>query len=154
MASQRLVLERSNSIAKRLCEELGLILWDVEFKKEGAQYVLRLLIDREGGVRIEDCEALSRAIDPILDEEDYIDESYMLEVSSPGIFRTLRLPWHFKWALDLRVELKLFAKQDGAKQFVGLLKEWSDKSMSIETAEGQRTFENGQVASVHLSPEL
>ena len=100
-----------------LCEEFGYILWDVEYVREGADMVLRVTIDtdREGGISIDDCEKLHRALDPVLDEADPIEEAYMLAVSSPGVERTLTEPLHFSRMAGSDVVLKFYAAVDGAK---------------------------------------
>lgn len=106
--------------AVRACE---VEIWDVEFVKEGADRILRITIDtdREGGISINDCEKVNRAVDPILDEEDPIDSSYFLQVTSPGIERELTLPWHITACRGERVEVKLFAPIDGSRKYDGVL---------------------------------
>ena len=94
-------------IAEPIAEELGLILWDVVFEKEGANYYLRIFIDKEDGVGIEDCVNMSHALDGPLDAEDPIDRQYNLQVSSPGIERKLTRPFHFDYAMEEKVILKL-----------------------------------------------
>ena len=89
-------VEVVTALAKPVVEQMGLQLWDVRFEKEGASWYLRIFIDKEGGVTIDDCENLSRAMDQILDDADPISQSYYLEVSSPGIGRDLVRPWHFQ----------------------------------------------------------
>ena len=106
-----------------IAAELGLAIWDVEFVKEGADRILRITIDtdREGGIGIEDCERVNRAVDPILDETDPIDTSYYLQVSSPGIERDITLPWHIAACEGERVEVRLFAPVDGSRKYDGIL---------------------------------
>ena len=94
-------------LAQPFADQLGLMLWDVRFVKEGAAWYLRYLIDKEGGVTIDDCVALSRLINPVLDEADPIDQSYCLEVMSPGIERELTRPEHFEAYLDWAIVVKL-----------------------------------------------
>lgn len=101
--------------------EHGCSLWDVEYIKEGAKQILRVTIDKECGVDITDCEAVHRAIDPILDEADPIPVQYYLEVSSPGIERELRLPFHFEVCMGNKIDVKLFTSFNGKKQFSGTL---------------------------------
>ena len=119
-------------LVKPLCEEFGYILWDVEYVKEGADMILRITIDTdaEGGISIDDCERLHRAVDPLLDEADPIEESYMLAVSSPGVERTLTEPFHFERMAGSDVVLKFFAAVDGSKSLratlVGLDAETGD----------------------------
>ncbi|MBE6630649.1 MAG: ribosome maturation factor RimP [Ruminococcaceae bacterium] len=102
-------------------DALGYVLWDVEFLKEGARRILRVTIDNEDGITIDDCEKMHRAIDPILDEIDPIDEAYDLEVSSPGIERELRTDAHIDACIGERVEVRFFAPFEGQKQMEGIL---------------------------------
>lgn len=104
-----------------VADELGLTIWDVEYLKEGARRILRVTIDHENGVTIEDCERMHNAIDPVLDELDPIEESYYLEVSSPGIERELRTDAHIEFAIGERVELRLFTPFEGQKRLEGVL---------------------------------
>ncbi len=102
-------------------DALGYTLWDVEFLKEGARRILRVTIDNEAGITIEDCERMHRAIDPILDEIDPIEDAYDLEVSSPGIERDLRTTAHIDACIGERVEARFFAPFEGIKQLEGIL---------------------------------
>ena len=104
----------------------GCILWDVEYVKEGADFHLRVTIDKETGVTIEDCERVHRAIDPLLDEADPIESFYYLEVSSPGLERELKTEAHILASVGETVEVRLFAPKDGAKVFTGELGEPSE----------------------------
>ncbi len=112
-------------------EELGYRLWDVTFKKIGADYHLEITIDNDEGINIEDCERVHRAIDPILDEADPIESFYYLEVSSPGIERELRTDEHITLSLGQRVEAKLFAPKDGRKTVTGALKSFENGTVTI-----------------------
>ncbi len=118
-------------------EEKGCSLWDVEFVKEGALYILRITIDKVGGVDITDCEAVHRAIDPILDEADPIEGAYTLEVSSPGVERVLRTPAHVIACLGQVVTVKLFTAIDGAKQLLGVLAEYNETQNSVLIARSE-----------------
>ena len=104
-----------------IVDEMGYILWDVEYVKEGSEYYLRITIDSEEGIYIEDCERVHRAIDPILDEADPIEGFYYLEVSSPGIERELRTEEHITAFLGARVEAKLFSPKEGKRAVRGTL---------------------------------
>lgn len=119
-----------------LAEELGYWLWDVEFVKEGADKYLRITIDNEEGITIEDCEKFHRAIDPVLDEADPISESYILEVSSPGIERELKTSEHIDACEGWDVEVKLYAPKNGSKIFRGVLCGY-DEDGSIVIAQGE-----------------
>ena len=112
--------------------ELGYVIWDVTYTKIGADYHLEITIDSDEGIGIDDCEKVHRAIDPILDECDPIEDFYYLEVSSPGIERELRTPEHFAAMIGERVEVKLFAPKDGAKSFVGELSGYEDYKKRVK----------------------
>ena len=102
--------------------ELGYKIWDVTYSKIGADYHLEITIDSADGINIEDCEKMHRAIDPLLDEADPIEEAYHLEISSPGIERELKCDMHIQACEDWDVELRLYAPIDGAKVYLGVLK--------------------------------
>ena len=115
------VAQTVRELAEPLAEELGFFLWDVEYVKEGGRRVLRLTIDSEEGITIEDCERMHRAIDPVLDEADPIETAYDLEVSSPGIERELRTDEHIDLCVGETVEARFFAPVNGQKSLVGIL---------------------------------
>ena len=117
------VAARVYPLIENTVHECGCEIWDLEFVKEGADRILRITIDtdREGGIGIEDCERVNRAVDPILDETDPIDTSYYLQVSSPGIERDITLPWHVSACEGERVEVKLFAPIEGTRKYDGIL---------------------------------
>ena len=121
MATAKNIAETVRELALPVADELGLALWDVEFVKEGARRVLRITIDSDEGVTIEDCERMHRAIDPVLDQADPIEESYDLEVSSPGIERDLRTDAHIAYAIGEIVDLRFFAPVNGKKTHRGTL---------------------------------
>ena len=129
--------------------ELGYEIWDVEYVKEGSDRFLRITIDSPAGITIDDCEAVHRAIDPVLDEADPIEESYHLEVSSPGIERDLRTEAHIAASVGETVEVKLYAPKDGAKSFLGELLPLDEAgNVRIRTPEGERSFARAEVASL------
>ncbi len=114
--------DRVRALAEPLAQELGLYLWDVQFLKEGAEWYLRILIDKEGGVSIDDCVDMTHAIDPVLDEEDPISQEYILEVSSPGLNRKLTRPEHFEAYLGEPVKVKLIRPlEDKRRELTGTL---------------------------------
>ena len=132
-----------------MADEMGYYLWDVEFVKEGADKYLRITIDNEEGITIEDCEKFHRAIDPILDEADPISEAYILEVSSPGIERELKTPEHIDACEGWDVELKLYAPKDGAKVFRGVLCGYDeDGKIVIEIGEERTAFDPREIAKI------
>ncbi len=117
-------------------EAQGCSLWNVEYLREGTRQILRITIDREDGVDIEHCEAVHRAIDPVLDEADPIPVQYYLEVSSPGVERDLSLQFHFEYALGMKIDLHFFTAIDGVKQMSGILTEYNAEEKTL-TADGK-----------------
>lgn len=107
-------------------EQLGLTLWDVRFVKEGASWYLRIFIDKDGGVTIDDCTEVSHAVDPVLDEADPISVSYYLEVCSPGLERELKEPHHFKAFIGSEILLTLYKAENGSKSVRGILEAFND----------------------------
>ena len=137
MAKSTSVAETVRALADPIAENLGCWLWDVEYVKEGARRVLRITIDSENGVNIEDCEKVHRTIDVIIDEADPIEDFYYLEVSSPGIERTLRKKEHFAVCVGEKVEIRLFAPDaKGRKSYVGVLSASDDTGITLN-AEGE-----------------
>lgn len=151
-----------NSIEKKVwdlssdaVESEGCQLYLVEYVKEGKDRVLRLLIDSENGVDINQCENISRKVSDILDDVDPIPESYMLEVSSSGLERKLVLPWHFEKYMDCPVDVGLYAAVDGYKKFCGILKDYVEKeSITIDIDDEKYIFELKNVSSVNLHFEF
>lgn len=119
--------ERVYALIKETVESQGVELWDVRFLKEGASWYLRVFIDKEEGITIDDCTDVSHAIDPVIDEADPIDKSYYLEVCSPGIERELTRPEHFEKMIGQIVKLKLYKAIDGVKEFKGELLSFDGK---------------------------
>ena len=138
-------------IAEPLANEFGYILWDVEFTREGSKRILRLTIDSEDGIGVDDCEKMHRAIDPLLDEADPIEEAYYLEVSSPGIERELRTDAHIEYCVGADVEVRLYAPRDGSKVFRGELLPLSENG-EVEIAVGDKklSFERSAVAKIKI----
>ena len=138
MKQKKSIAETVAALASPLCEEFGFLLWDVEYVREGADMILRITIDTdaEGGITIDDCEKLHRAIDPILDEVDPIEEAYMLAVSSPGVERTLTKPMHFERMAGENVNLKFYQAVDGAKTLRALLRGYDAETDEIVVAVG------------------
>ena len=142
--------DRVAAIAAPIVEAEGCSLWDVEYVKEAGTRFLRVFIDREGGVSIEDCERISRRLDPILDEEDPILESYVFEVGSAGADRELKRPRDFELFMGSEVEVRLYRPVDGSKQYVGTLKAYEDGTVTLMQGEKVLQFEKDQVAQVRL----
>lgn len=148
--------ENTAQIAERLIkpilEERGLTLWDVRFEKEGGSWYLRYFIDKEDGVNISDCEFVSRAVEKLLDETDPIEQSYILEVGSPGIERELTKDWHFEQYAGAFVTVKLFSAVNNSREHTGRLIARSPAGdITIETETGEEmAFVKAQIASARL----
>lgn len=142
-------------LAAPLAAELGLSVWDVRFLKEGADWILRIFIDKVGGIAITDCEAMSHAINKPLDELDPIEQAYCLEVSSPGIDRELVREEHFKAFLGAAVQIKLIRPmEDGCRELTGKLKEYQDNGILIQMDEGEDILlAKKDTASVRLADD-
>lgn len=138
-------------IAEPIAAELGLQLWDIRFVKEGVSWYLRIFIDKEGGVGIEDCENMSRAIDAPLDEADPIEQSYCLEVSSPGVERELTRDFHFTANLGQRVMVRLIRPKDGKRDFKGVLESYDEKLITVRLEDGSGLcFEKKEAGYIKL----
>ena len=123
--------DKVESLISKTINDLGYELYDIEYVKEGKDYFLRIYIDSEKGIDLNDCEKVSNSITEILDEEDYIKEQYFLEVSSPGVERILRKEKHLKDNIENEIQIKLFKPLDGQKQYKGILKEFNDDNITI-----------------------
>lgn len=125
--------EKVENLIKDKIEALGYKLYDVQYAKEGKDYYLRIFIDNEKGIDLNDCEKVSNEINDILDEANYIKEQYFLEVSSPGVERVLRKDKHLEDQLNCEINIKLFKPLNGSKEYTGILKNYNDKEISIIT---------------------
>lgn len=141
-------------LALPVVEAAGCSLWDVEYVKEAGQWFLRVYIDKEDGVSIEDCEAVSRPMSDKLDEVDPIEGSYTFEVSSAGADRVLKKPEHFAQYQDAEVEVKLYRAREGRKDFVGLLKSYDNGDVTLEVGGAPMMFEKKEIALVRLYPRF
>ena len=148
------ITDTVTALAKPVVESLGCSLWDVEYVREGSDYILRVSIDKEGGVDINDCEAISRALDPILDEEDPIPDSYTFEVSSAGCERALKRPSDFAQFLGSPVLIKLYQPRGGSKEFQAVLTGYEDGRITADCGGRTEVFEKSEVALVRLRVEF
>lgn len=142
------------ALAEKTAEELGVYIVDVSYKKEGGDYILCYYIDKEGGVGIDDCEAFSRAMDPILDEADPVEGNYTLEVSSPGADRRLTKEREFLYYIGRSVEVKLFKAVDGIKEFTGVLTGFKDKTAEIDIGGKNISIPVKEASYIRLSFEF
>ena len=141
-------------LAKPIVESFGCSLWDVEYVREGSERFLRLYIDKDGGIDIEDCEKIHRAMDPILDEKDPIAESYHFEVCSAGLERALKRPTDFERFLGSNITVKLYRPRNGLKEIPCVLKAYEDGRVTVEAGKETITFEKSEVALVRLRVEF
>ena len=126
-------------------------IYDIEYVKEGSDWYLRAYIDKEGGVTINDCESVSRALSDELDKADFIEDAYILEVSSPGLGRTLKKDKHLQKSLLQEVELKTYKPVLGSKEFAGILKAFDKKTVTILSEDEEMVFERADIATIKLA---
>lgn len=145
------VAQRVKEIAEPYAAELGVEIWDVVFKKEGSDWYLRIFIDKEGGISVDDCVDFTHLITKPLDDADPISQSYTLEVSSPGIERELKVDRHFKKYIGARVFLRTIRPVNGVRDFAGVLKAYEDQKITVETDQGETmTFAKKDISFVKL----
>ena len=144
------ITEAVANLAKGVVEAEGCSLWDVEYVREAGSYYLRVYIDKPGGVSINDCEAISRTLDKLLDEADPIPDSYIFEVASAGAERELKRPSDFEAFMGSEVEVKLYRPLAGSKRHVGTLKSFEDGAVGIMANGKPLRFEKDEIAQVRL----
>ncbi|MBP3654221.1 MAG: ribosome maturation factor RimP [Oscillospiraceae bacterium] len=144
------ITEKVWSLAQPVADELGLEIWDVEFVKEAGTQYLRVFLDKEGGVGINDCETFSRTLDPILDEADPVPCSYVFEVGSAGIERELKRPGDFEKFMGEQVSVKLYQAVNGQKNYVGELSAYNNGDITLTVAGKTLELKKSQVAQVKL----
>lgn len=131
-------------IAEPIARELGLILWDVCFEKEGTNFYLKIIIDKEDGVGIDDCVNMSRAVEEPIDEADPIDRQYNLQVSSPGVERKLTRPFHFDYAMGEKVIVRLIRPFEGKREFKGVLIDYNENGDVTIALDEENTMTAGK----------
>ena len=143
---------RTEELLLPIAEANQVEIYDIEYVKEGGDWYLRAYIDKEGGVPINDCEAVSRALSDALDAEDFVEDAYILEVSSPGLGRLLKKDKHFSRSLMEEVEIKTYKPVSGGKEFSGRLAAFDDRTITILPEEGgELVFDRSDVAAVRLA---
>ncbi len=149
MSKREAYEKRTEALLLPLMEEFGFDLVDVEYVKEGSERYLRAYIDKEGGITINDCEAVARRMNDLLDEEDFIDESYIFEVSSPGLDRPLKKEKDYIRNMGNEIEIRTYRAIDGEKQFYGTLDAYTEDTVTIVTDEEEtRIFEKKDIALI------
>lgn len=151
MAGRKEYEAKAEQLLLPIVEQYDIRIYDVEYVKEGSDYYLRAFIDKDGGVDILDCEKVSREFSDKLDEADFISDAYILEVSSPGLGRSLKKDRHFENSLGEEIEIKLFEAIDGVKEFTGVLKEFDKSSVTIEAADGDMSFDRSKISIARLT---
>ena len=143
---------RTEAMLMPIVQTKGFELVDVEWVKEGANWYLRAYIDKENGITVDDCEEVSRALSDLLDEEDFISENYILEVSSPGLDRPLKKEKDFARSIGKDVEIRLYKAIDKQKEFTGTLTSYDADSVTLTMEDGsERTFEKSEIALIRLA---
>ncbi len=142
---------RTEALLLPLMDEFGFELVDVEYVKEGGSWYLRAYIDKEGGITVNDCEAVSRRMNDLLDEEDFIDEAYIFEVSSPGLGRPLKKEKDYVRSMGKELEIRTYRAIDRKKEFFGILKTYTEDTVTILSGEEELTFEKKDIALIRLA---
>ena len=151
MAKKESYESKTEELLKPITERFGVEIYDVEYVKEGSDFYLRAFIDKPEGVNINDCENVSRELSDVLDKEDFIADSYILEVSSPGLGRTLKKDRHFTNSIGQDVEMKLFKPLDGCKEFEGKLLRFDENAVVIGMGDKEQTFLRNDIAIIRLA---
>lgn len=154
MSKRETYEERTEKLLVSIVERFGVEVYDVEYVKEGREFYLRVYIDKPEGVNILDCENVSRALSDALDAEDFIPDAYILEVSSPGLGRTLKKDKHLQKSLGEAVEIKTYKPIEKQKEFSGILKAYDDAQITIEEEGGERILERADIALIKLALNL
>ena len=145
---------RAEALLLPIVEQFGFELVDVEYVKEGGTWYLRGYVDKPGGITINDCEAVSRQFSDRMDEEDFIPDSYVMEISSPGLDRPLKKPKDFERSIGKKVEIRTYRPVDHCKEFVGTLISYDDDTVTVETEGQNRVFDRKDIALVRLYIEF
>jgi len=142
------------SLLSPIVQEKNIGIWDIEFKKEGKDYFLRVFLDKEGGISIDDCEYVSRALEEKLDEEDPISQAYMLEVSSAGLDRIIKYDFHFEKCMGKKVDVKLFAPLNGQKEFTAVLEDYKDGTVTLAYEKETISLSQDKISQLRLTVEF
>lgn len=151
MARREEYVEKTEALLTPVTDGLGFELVDVEYVKEGSDFYLRAYIDKPGGITIDDCETVSRKLSDLLDEHDFIEDAYILEVSSPGLGRQLKKEKDYKRSIGQSVDIKLYKAMDGAKEYTGILTAYDDTSFTIESEGKLTVIQRDNTAKISLT---
>lgn len=152
MKKRQEIEEHTEELVTPILERMGFFLYDVEYVKEGGDFYLRVYIEKEGGITVDDCEAVSREMNELLDQEDYVEGSYIFEVSSPGLGRTLKKDRHLQSSLGEEVEIKTFRPMEKKKEFSGVLLSFDSDTLTIrQEDQTEQTFQRKDIALIRLA---
>ena len=151
MSKKEIYEQKAEALVSPIVEKYGFELVDVEYVKEGGSFYLRAYIDKPGGITVDDCETVSREFSDKLDEADFIEEAYIMEVSSPGLGRPLKKEKDFKRSIGKEVEIRTYRPIDREKEFYGVLKAYDENSVTIDCEEEERTFQKAEIALIRLA---
>ena len=152
MSKKEIYEQKTEEILLPIMDKHGFELWDVEYVKEGSNWYLRAYIDKPGGIFVNDCEVVSRELSDILDEQDFISDAYIQEVSSPGLGSPLKKEKEFMRSIGQEVEIRTYRMIDNQKEFIGILKEFDKDTVTIEQEdETTRTFDRSEIALIRLA---
>ncbi|MEE1313940.1 MAG: ribosome maturation factor RimP [Lachnospiraceae bacterium] len=151
MAKRANIESRVESMVMPIIEEGKFELVDVEYVKEGANYYLRIYADKEGGINIDDCVTISRALEAKLDEDDFISDAYILEVSSPGLGRPLKKEKDFKRSIGKEIDIKLYKAINKQKEFTGVLMKYTEEDITLDIEGEEQTFARKDLALIRLA---
>ena len=158
MSKKEDIEKKTEELLAQATSRSGIRIYDVEYVKEGSDYYLRCYIDKDGGVTIDDCEAVSRKMSDLLDKDDFIEDAYILEVSSPGLGRALKKDRHLSYSIGQEVEIKLYKSPPDSKdkEFTGILKSFDDKNITVLVTSGENKtvemiFEKKNIAVIRLA---
>ncbi|MGN1148124.1 MAG: ribosome maturation factor RimP [Lachnospiraceae bacterium] len=151
MSKRETYESKTEALLTPIAEANGVEIYDVEYVKEGADWYLRAYIDKPEGVNIQDCENVSRALSDALDKDDFIEDAYILEVSSPGLGRTLKKDKHLEKSIGSEVEIKTYKPIEKCKEFSGVLKAYDADTVTVETENGEMVFSRSDIALIRLA---
>lgn len=148
MGKKESVEAKTEQLIQPIIDANNFELYDVEYVKEGGEYYLRVYIDKEGGITVEDCQLVSRAFNEILDREDYISDQYIFEVSSPGLLRPLKKEKDYVRSVGKLIDIKLYKAVEGQKEYTGILKEYDSETVTLTINDEEKKFERSNLAMI------
>ncbi|ASM69056.1 ribosome maturation factor RimP [Blautia hansenii] len=151
MSKKEIYEQKAEALLEPIVAEHDFELVDVEYVKEGSNFYLRAYIDKPEGITVDDCEVVSRTFSQKLDEEDFIDEAYIMEVSSPGLGRPLKKEKDYKRSMGKELEIRTYRAINKEKEFYGILKEYNERSVTIDCEGTEMTFQKSDIALIRLA---